>query len=93
LEASEKEWKAKAKIKCQLAEIRARVYVEAVIGVPLSHVVDVIKDKVIHNVPEKKVIIEDPPEGRNGTALLPLPSNIPSITKIDTLFFFTLRFL
>ena len=63
LEVSEKEWKAKAKIKCQLAEIRARVYVEAVIGVPLGHVENVLRNKVVQNVPDVRVVLEDSPAG------------------------------
>ena len=63
IEASEIEWKARAKIKGQLAEIRARVYVEAVIGIPLGNIEEIIREKVLENNPNVKIILEDTPEG------------------------------
>jgi GTP cyclohydrolase II len=63
LDAYELEWKAKAKIKCQLAEIRARVYVEAVIGAPINTIEGVIKEKVLANNPDEIIIIQDSPAG------------------------------
>ena len=63
IETSEIEWKARAKIKGQLAEIRARVYVEAVIGIPLGNIEEIIREKVLENNPNVKIILEDSPEG------------------------------
>jgi hypothetical protein len=62
LEESEKLWKEKASIKHQLAAIRDRVYVKAIIGEPLKKVEKILDEKVVYNNPDPILHCEDSQE-------------------------------